>query len=45
MRKYIAGFLLLLALTPNALSAYTAIQGKDQLRIDQNIEDNVYAAG
>lgn len=42
MRKYITGVLALTLLAPQALFAYTAIDGKEQVRIDQPIEDNAY---
>ncbi len=29
-------------LVPSALSAYVAIDGQDQIRVDKNIEDNAY---
>lgn len=45
MKKYIIWLILLSAILPNSLFAYTTFNGQQQLRIENNIEDNVYAAG
>ncbi len=45
MKKYIIWLILLSSLFPSSLFAYTTFNGQQQLRIENNIDDNVYAAG
>lgn len=44
MKKYISWLILLLAIIPHSLFAYTAINWEWQLRIENNINDNLYTA-
>ncbi len=45
MKKYISWLVLILAIVPHSLFAYTAMHWEEQLRIENNINDNLYTAG